>query len=286
MIRGQQSVAVAVRRPDGGIEVEEQPLADIYKGRLRKWPLIRGVIVLIEALVLGTKALMTSARIASAEDEGEEISDWMLWGTVAVSLVLAVGIFFVIPLVVTNRFIYPYVESSVLANVLEGLLRFVVFLLYLYLVGLMPDMRRVFAYHGAEHRVVNGYEAGMPLDVESMRGYSTAHTRCGTSFLLVVLIIAIIIFALLGKPPLWLGIISRIVLIPVIAALGYEYIRFGSAHHHNPLVRLLVLPGMALQSLTTREPDDKQVETALYALKRVLEADAQVSRPSAEGAGS
>jgi len=286
MIRGQQSVAVAVRRPDGGIEVEEQPLADIYKGRLRKWPLIRGVIVLIEALVLGTKALMTSARIASAEDEGEEISDWMLWGTVAVSLVLAVGIFFVIPLVVTNRFIYPYVESSVLANVLEGLLRFVVFLLYLYLVGLMPDMRRVFAYHGAEHRVVNGYEAGVPLEVESMRGYSTAHTRCGTSFLLVVLIIAIIIFALLGKPPLWLGIISRIVLIPVIAALGYEYIRFGSAHHHNPLVRLLVLPGMALQSLTTREPDDKQVETALYALKRVLEADAQVSRPSAEGAGS
>ena len=146
-------------------------------------------------------------------------------------------------------------------------------------------MRRVFAYHGAEHKVVNGYEAGMPLEVDAMRKYSTAHTRCGTSFLLVVLIIAIIVFALLGKPPLWLGIVSRIVLLPVIAALGYEYIRFGSAHHHNPLVRLLVLPGMALQSMTTREPDDKQVETALYALRRVIEKDNAVApQPAAESA--
>lgn len=279
MIRGQNSVAVAVRRPDGQIEVEEQPLAAIYRGRLRRWPLLRGVIVLIESLVLGTKALMTSARIASAEEDGEEISDWMLWGTVAVSLVLAVGIFFVIPLVVTNRFIYPHIESAVLANILEGLLRFAVFLLYLYLVGLMPDMRRVFAYHGAEHRVVNGYEAGMPFEVDAMRSYSTAHTRCGTSFLLVVLIIAIIVFALLGKPPLWLGIVSRIVLVPVIAALAYEYIRFGSAHHNNPLVHLLVLPGMALQTLTTREPDDKQVETALSALKKVVESDTVAAAP-------
>jgi uncharacterized protein YqhQ len=147
------------------------------------------------------------------------------------------------------------------------------FILYLWLIGFMQDIRTVFAYHGAEHKAVNAYEAGVPLELEYVRRYSTAHTRCGTSFLLVVLVLAIIVFTLIGRPPLWLGVLSRIVLIPVIAAVGYEFIRFGAGNVDNSVVRKLLMPGLALQSMTTREPDDRQLEAAISALKKVIEAD-------------
>jgi len=137
----------------------------------------------------------------------------------------------------------------------------------------MADIRRVFEYHGAEHKVVNAYEAGVPLEIDAIKKYSTAHARCGTNFLLVVLLISIIVFALFGRPDLWLSILSRIILIPVIAAIGYEFIRFGGAHMHNPIVHAILVPGLLLQSMTTREPDDSQIEIAIVALKRVIEAD-------------
>jgi uncharacterized protein YqhQ len=273
MMRGKNSVAIAVRQPDGEIKVTDQKLHNIYRGRVREIPFLRGIIVLIETMVLGMNALFLSAQIASAEDGEEQITPGMLWGTAIFSIVIGVAIFFIAPLLVTNYLIYPNVSSAILANLFEGALRIIIFILYLWLVSRMPDIKRVFAYHGAEHKSVNTLEAGVPLEVENVKKYSTAHSRCGTSFLLVVLVLAIIVFSLLGKPPLWLGITSRIVLIPVIAAIGYEIIRFFAEHAENPVIRVLLVPGMALQSMTTREPDEGQMEVAIAALKRVVAED-------------
>jgi uncharacterized protein YqhQ len=278
MMRGRGNVAVAVRRPDGEINVTNQPLASIYKGHLRNWPFIRGIIVLIETLALGTQAIFHSAQIAAAEEDEKSISPTLLWGGVAIAVAFAVGLFFIVPLLLTRYIVYPYVASALICNIIEGIVRIIIFIAYLKLISLMPDIKRVFAYHGAEHKVVNAYEAGTPLELDYVKNYSTAHTRCGTSFLLAVLVISIIVFALLGRPPLWLGILSRIVLIPVIAALGYEFVRFGAAHSQNWLVRGLLVPGLKLQAMTTGEPNDSQLETALSALKKVIEADS--SEPS------
>ena len=273
MMRGRKHIAIAVRRPDGEIDVVGLPLAKLYKGRFREIPFIRGIVVLIETLVLGIQSLFHSAQVAAAEEEGQEISPKLLWGTLAAGIIFAVVIFFVLPLLVTHYLIYPYVSSSVLGNVFEGILRIGIFVLYLWIIGLMPDIKAVFDYHGAEHMTVNAYEAGIPLEVEQVKNYSTAHTRCGTSFLLIVLVLAILVFTLLGRPPLWIGILSRIVLIPAIAAIGYEIVRFSAAHSSNLIVRSLVAPGMVLQSMTTREPNEKQLEIAISALKNVVEAD-------------
>ena len=272
-MRGRENVAVAVRCPDGEINVTSQPLASIYKGHLRNWPFIRGIIVLIETLALGTQAILHSAKVAAAEEDEKGISPTLLWGGVAIAVAFAVGLFFIVPLLLTRYLVYPYIASALICNIIEGIVRIIIFIAYLKLISLMPDIKRVFAYHGAEHKVVNAYEAGMPLELDCVKNYSTAHTRCGTSFLLAVLVISIIVFALLGRPPLWLGILSRIVLIPVIAALGYEFVRFGAAHSQNWLVRGLLIPGLRLQAMTTGEPNDSQLETALSALKKVIEAD-------------
>ena len=273
MMRGRKNLAVAVRRPDGEIDVIGRPLAKIYKGRLREMPFLRGIIVLIETLVLGIQSLFYSAQVAAAEEEGQEISPKLLWGTLAMGIIFAIAIFFVLPLLVTHFLIYPFISSAILGNLFEGVLRIGIFILYLLLIGLMPDIRTVFAYHGAEHKTVNAYEAGIPLEVEQVKNYSTAHTRCGTSFLLVVLVLAILVFTLLGRPPLWLAILSRIVLIPVIAAIGYEIIRFAAAHNSNLIIRSLIAPGIVLQSMTTREPNESQLEIAISALKNVVKAD-------------
>ena len=273
MIRGKEGVAISVRQPDGQLNVVKQPLASIYKGRLRKMPLIRGIITLIETLVLGTQALLHSAQVAAAEEAGEKIPAVVLWGTVAVSLALGVALFFMVPLLATRYLIDPYIDSNLLRNVFEGLIRIGIFVAYLKVMSLIPDIKRVFAYHGAEHKVVNAYEAGVPLDVESVRNYSTAHARCGTAFLFIVLIVAIFVFALVGQPGLWIRILSRIALIPVIAAISYEIMKFGAGHINNPLVRILLAPGLLLQSISTREPDDSQIEAAISALNEVIKID-------------
>lgn len=268
-MRGQKAVVTAVRRPGGGLATDIQSLPTIYSGWMRQTPLIRGIIVLVEALVLGIKALLYSANV-SLEDEGEEVSGWMVWVMVAVALVVAVALFFIAPLFLTRLF---NINSSLLFNLVDGFIRVVIFIAYLKVMTLVPDIKRVFAYHGAEHKTVNAYEAGVPLEVEAVRKHSTAHVRCGTSFLFVVLIISIIVFALVGLHSPWLMALSRIVLIPVIAALGYEVIYFGARHIKNGLVRAILAPGLWLQSLTTREPDDSQLEVALAALGKVIEAD-------------
>jgi uncharacterized protein YqhQ len=271
MMRGKENIAISVRRPDGKLEVIKQPLAEIFKGRLREIPLLRGVIVLIETMVLGIQALIRSAQIASAEEE-EKIPTAALWGVVAASIAFAVALFFVVPLLAT-RFFDLYIASDFVSNLIEGFVRIGIFIAYLKIIGLLPDIKKVFAYHGAEHKVVNAYENGSPLEVEAIKSYSTAHVRCGTSFIFAVLIIAILVFALLGRPSLWLSILSRIILLPVIAALGYEVTRLGASHSKSILAQILLAPGLMLQSMTTREPDDSQLETAISALTEVIEAD-------------
>jgi len=273
MIRGKEGVAISVRQPNGELNIERQPLASIYKGRLREMPLIRGIIALVETMVLGTQSLLHSAQVAAAEEVGEKIPTALLWGTVAVSLALGVVLFFMVPLFATRYLIDPYIESALLSNVFEGLIRIGIFIAYLKVISLIPDIKRVFAYHGAEHKVVNAYEAGVPLDVESVKKYSTAHARCGTAFLFIVLIVAIFVFALVGQPTLWIRILSRIALIPVIAAISYEIMKFGAGHINNKIVRILLAPGLMLQTITTREPDDSQLEAAISALKEVIEID-------------
>jgi uncharacterized protein YqhQ len=273
MIRGKEGVAISVRQPDGQLNVVKQPLASIYKGRLREMPLIRGIIALIETLVLGTQSLLHSAQVAATEEVGEKIPAAVLWGTVAASLALGVALFFMVPLFATRYLIDPYIESALLSNIFEGLIRIGIFIAYLKLMSLIPDIRKVFAYHGAEHKAVNAYEAGVPLDVESVRMYSTAHARCGTAFLFIVLIVAVFVFALVGQPSLWIRILSRIALIPVIAIISYEIMKFGASHSGNPVVRILLAPGLLLQTMTTREPDDSQIEAAISALNEVIEID-------------
>lgn len=273
MMRGRQNMAVAVRRPDGEVSLLTEPLNPIYSGRLRQLPLVRGMVMLVETLVLGVKALLYSARVALGEDtEDTKVSSAALWSSLAVGFGVAIALFLVIPLLLI-RLVDPYV-TAVAANTVEGVIRLLIFLIYLKAITLLPDIRRVFAYHGAEHKAVNAYEAGAELDVETVRSFSTAHPRCGTAFLLIVLVIAVIAFAFLGRPPLWLRFLSRLALLPVIAAVSYEALRFTAAHTKNSLVRLVLAPGLALQSLTTRQPDDQQVEVALRALQTALEADA------------
>ena len=269
MMRGQKNMVTAVRRPSGGLAMDVQPLPTIYTGRVRKTPLLRGIIILIEALVLGIKSLMYSANMSLEEEEGE-ISGWLVWAMVTVALAFAVALFFIAPLFLTKLL---DINSPLVFNLIEGCIRLAIFVIYLKVLTLVPDIRRVFAYHGAEHKTVNAYEDGAPLEVEAVRKYSTAHVRCGTSFLFVVLIIAIVVFALVGLPSLWLMVLSRIILIPVIAAIGYEVIYFGANHVKNGLVRVVLAPGLWLQKLTTREPDDSQLEVALSALKEVVETD-------------
>ncbi|UCH52152.1 MAG: DUF1385 domain-containing protein [Chloroflexota bacterium] len=273
MMRGRENIAIAVRRPDGDITVTSRPLANLYKGHFRNWPLIRGITVLIETLAIGIQSLLYSAQIAAAEEDENGISTPMLWGSLVIAVAFAIGLFFVLPLLLTRYLIDPHIASALVSNIIEGILRIGIFIAYVKAISLMPDLKRVFAYHGAEHKVVNAHESGTPLELDYVKNYSTSHTRCGTSFLLTVLIIAIFVFALLGRPPLWISILSRIVLIPVIAAIGYEFVRFGAAYSQNRFVRGLLAPGLKLQAMTTREPDDRQLETAISALKKAIEVD-------------
>jgi len=271
MMRGKQVMVTATRRPNGEIGTLSQPLSALYTGKWKKLPLVRGVITLIESMVLGIQTLTYSANVA-LEEEKTELSGWALWGVIIMALAFAVGAFFLLPLFLTNL-LRANIPNAILFNLVEGLVRVLIFIIYLRLISLMKDIQRVFAYHGAEHKSINAYEAGVPLEVSYARSYSTANPRCGTSFLFAVLVIAILVFSLVGRPSLGIMVISRILLLPVIAAIGYEFIFFTSRHSNHPIMKALLTPGLWLQSLTTREPDDKQLEVAISALKKVLEVE-------------
>ena len=270
MIRGPQTMAIACRRPDGGIATRQQTLGSVYSGGLRQIPFIRGVIVLWETLALGMSALMWSSSVQLGEEEEEPGGS--MWVMVVVSLVIVGGIFFAGPLLLADL-LHGIIGSDLAVVALEGLIRLGVIVGYVAAIGLMPDIRRVYQYHGAEHKSIHALEAGDPLETEYVQRHPTAHVRCGTSFLLTVVVVSVFVFAAVGSPDLWLRIVSRIVLIPAIASIAYEMIRLGGAFSTNPITKVLMWPNLALQSITTKPPDDDQVEVALRALTDMLAAE-------------
>lgn len=271
MIRGRSSVVTAIRRPRGDIAVDVKPAASMRTNWARRTPLIRGVFILIEAMVFGIKSLMFSANVAM-EEEGQEIPAKAVWGMMIFSIALAVGLFFVAPLFLTNL-VRSHLPNGLVFAIIEGAIRIVIFLGYLKVIGMMSDIKRVFTYHGAEHKTVNAFEAGVPMEVSAIKSYSRAHVRCGTSFLFLVLLIAIIVFSFTSGQSLWILVLSRIVLLPVIMGLGYEVIYFGAKHVNNWLMKIILAPGLFLQSMTTGEPDDRQIEVAIAAMNKAVEID-------------
>ncbi|MDW7982798.1 MAG: DUF1385 domain-containing protein [Thermomicrobium sp.] len=282
MMRGVRHMATAVRLPDGRIAVWEQPLDPArWAVRVRRVPFLRGVLALWETLVLGVRSLVFSAHVAmrydpelgDAEQSGAPGSmRGLLWGTVALSLVLSVGLFFLLPLGIASA-LDRFVSTSWAIHALEGAVRLGILLGYLALIGRTPDIARVFGYHGAEHKTIHAWERGCALTVEGARPHSVVHPRCGTGFLLIVVALSVVIFAFLGWPSVVWRVVSRVALIPVIAALAYELIRLGARWFHLRPVRVLLWPSLALQRLTTREPDDGMLETAVVALHRVVVAE-------------
>jgi uncharacterized protein YqhQ len=269
MMRGVSTWAVAVRRPDGEIGVQSFPLVSWTKRRrVLRWPVIRGVVALVESLGIGFKALGLSANEQLEEDE-EPIGGGMWLGTVVVALLFAVGLFFVVPVGLTSLF-KDHLGSALLFWLVEGVLRTAIFLGYLGLLSRVRDLRRVFEYHGAEHKTISCFEAGEPLTPENAARYSRLHPRCGTSFLLIVMIVAIFVFAPLGLPDWYLLVASRILGVPLIAGLSFELIKFAGRNRRKPWVRTLMWPGMQLQKLTTREPDLEQLAVAVAAMDAVL----------------
>lgn len=280
MIRGQKNMAVAVRREDGTIALQSVPLSSFFTGSLRRIPLVRGIITLAETLTLGMRALSYSANVGmNAEDK--ELSKGSMAMMLAISLSIAVGLFFVVP-VLASRALEGVLGSDLASNVAEGVIRLALFFGYIVLIGRMDDIKRVFMYHGAEHMTVHAQERGDPLELEHIRKYSTAHPRCGTAFLLVVMVVSIVAFVFVGRDPFWWLLLSRIVLIPLIAAISYEVIRWSGKYSGNPLVRLITGPSLALQALTTKEPDDDQIEIAIAAMNGALDADAAMTSAAAE----
>ena len=285
MIRGRRHVAVAVRRPNGGIAVQCRPLSVWLTGRIRRFPLARGVFILAETMILGMRALSYSANVglespdAEEEEERDEIGAGAITGMLLMSLVFAIGLFFLVPLF-ASRPLEGKFGNDLLSNVAEGLIRLGLFLTYVWLIGKMREIRRVFMYHGAEHMTVHAQEHGQPLVIESVRMYSPAHQRCGTAFLLTVMVVAIAVFAFVPREPFWWLITSRVVLIPAIAAVSYEIIRWSGRYASNPLISVITMPNLILQKLTTRPPEDDQIEVAIAAMKRAIEADGDADPPA------
>jgi uncharacterized protein YqhQ len=277
MMRSLTGYSVAVRQPDGGVSIKQDKLHSITeKYRFLKLPVLRGSVVLIQSLILGMRALHYSATVAGVEDGEEEMSNWALAGTLAMAIVLMIGVFVLAPLGITNlirHYAMPHM-GNITYNAIDGLLRALFFFVYILSISYMKEIRRVFQYHGAEHKTVYTFEANEELTVDNARTKSTLHPRCGTSFLLFVMAISILVFSLVPSKASYLvkgG--ARIVLLPLIAGLAYEVIRFSARHLKNPICRLMTKPGMWLQKITTKEPDDTQLEIAIIALKTALAYD-------------
>ena len=290
MIRGVRHYSLAVRRPDGDIFCTTEPVSSKFSGNVRRVPFLRGVLILAETLWLGMKSLQRSAVIAAEETgEGESggsdtVSNLTMGVTMLIAVALGIGIFLVLPLLAV-RLIEPFIGSLLVSNLIEGVIRLVILVGYVAGISLMRDIRRVYAYHGAEHMAVHTYEAGQALTVENVRQHPTPHPRCGTAFLITVAIVSVAAFAILDAV-LYSGlgwrILSRIVPIPVVAAVSYEIIRFAGAHRTAWFGRILSAPGLWLQQITTRQPDADQIEVAIAAMEAAVAADADTvpSQPS------
>jgi uncharacterized protein YqhQ len=280
MMRGPSAWSVAVRKPDGEIAEVNRPISSfLLKHRWARLPVVRGVFALGESLAIGFRALAISANYA-AQEEGEdgevqtELSRGQLLFAFGIAIGFALLLFKVSPALITN---WLPIESTSWFVVVEGLIRVSIFILYLVIVGFMPDLRRVFQYHAAEHKAINAYEAGDPLEPEVVQRHSLIHVRCGTAFLLYVMVIAIFVFAFVGQPGWFWLIASRILLLPVIAGIAYEVIRFAGKHPTNPILRTILAPGLWLQRLTTRAPSLDQIEVSIRALHEVLRLEGRLT---------
>jgi uncharacterized protein YqhQ len=286
LMRGRNAIAVALRHPDGRIVWSDELLGGGFRGTRRaKLPLVRGLVVLYETLVIGTRWLIRSAGVAAAEElapattsdgrtaDAADLGKGSIALMLIFTLVLGLGLFFFVPLIVA-RFLAGD-QPGIVERAVEGVVQVAIFLGYLILIGRTSDVRRTFQYHGAEHMTIHALEAGDPLTVEAVRKYPTAHPRCGTEFLVVVILISIITFSIVGRQSLPVMIISRIVLIPVIAAVSYELLRFGARHRDSAVIRALFAPGIWVQKITTKQPTDDMIEVAIVSMEQAMTADGE-----------
>jgi uncharacterized protein YqhQ len=275
MMRGRDAIAVALRHPDGHIVFEHERLDSgaVHGHRAARWPFVRGLVILYEQLVIGTRWLVRSAGL-QAEDEGVEIGKGSIALMLGITAILGIGLFFLLPLIVATL-TAGSVENDVVQHFIEGLTRIVIFIGYLWVIGRTPDIQRVFMYHGAEHMTIHTLEAGEPLRPEYVRTHPTAHQRCGTEFLVVVILLSILAFSLVGRQTPLVMIASRILLIPVIASVGYELLRLGARHRGNPVVKVVMWPGILVQKITTKQPTDDMIEVAIVSLEEAIRADGE-----------
>lgn len=278
MMRGKEHVAMAVRAPDGQILTYEEALPPLYRSKWMSVPFLRGVLGLWDSMNLGMRFLTKSSNMVNGEDDQIEGKELVL--TVLLSLVLGIGLFFLLPALVSGWLDGPLGLGSLgrtgawLSNLLEGLIRLAILVVYLVVVGRMPEIRRVFSYHGAEHKTINAFEGGAELTPENVSKYTLVHPRCGTSFILTLVLISVLFFSLLGPLPLLWRLLTRLLLLPVVSGLAYEYIRFAARHMDNSaFIRALIKPNLALQKLTTREPSEDMLEVAIKAFTLMYEAE-------------
>lgn len=274
MMRGSNALAIAMRAPNEAIVIHTEDLGGIYKSKAARIPFVRGLVVLWDALGLGMRALTISANTQT--DEDEKLEGPALYLTLAISLTFGIGLFFLLPATVGQLFERFLGLNAWWGNLAEGAARLALLIGYIWLVGLIPDIRRVFAYHGAEHKTINAFEAGSDLTPEKVAGFSLEHPRCGTAFLLTLVLISVLVFSLLGPMPLFLRLATRILFLPLIAGLAYEYIRWTANHQESPLVRMLTRPNMALQHLTTREPSLDMLEVSIAAFNAMRHSEQQI----------
>ena len=275
MMRGKKAVAIAMRNPDNEIVIHNEPLGSIYKSRLVNVPFLRGLVMLWDALILGMRALTISANTQTGEDE--QLEGPLLYITLGISLTIGVAIFFLAP-AAFGQFVEKTLGwSSWWGNVMEGIIRLVILIGYIWLVGKYHEIKRVFSYHGAEHKTINAFEAGAELTPENVSRYSLEHPRCGTAFLLTLVVFSVLVFTLLGPLPLGWRLVSRVIMIPVIAGLAYEYIRWTANHLDSPLVKVIIKPNLALQRLTTREPSLDMLEVSIAAFNAMQAEEREIT---------
>ena len=284
MMRAPRAIAIAVRRPSGEIVVKRElapPLSERFP--IVKLPLLRGAVALVTSLIIGIKALNFSANEALVEEESadgtevkqEELSSWALAGTMVVAFGFGIALFFVLPLYLTKLLVPVIGDNNIIFNLVDGVIRVAVFLLYVWFIAKMKDIERVFQYHGAEHKTIYAFEEGVDLTLENVKRFSRLHPRCGTSFLLIVMLVSIAVFSLIPEAwPFAYKALSRILLLPLIAGISYEFLKWSARNDQHPLVRLVITPGLALQRLTTREPDDDQIEVAIRSVQEALDENA------------
>jgi len=274
MMRGQKGFAIGMRAPDGSVVTHTEKLANIYRSRITKIPFLRGMILLWDALGLGMRALTISANTQTGEDQ--KLEGAALYWTVGLSLTISIGLFFLFPAAVGGLGERYLGWASWLNNLVEGLVKLLLLIGYMWAIGFMPDVKRLFGYHGAEHKTINAFEAGAELTPEVVATYPIEHARCGTAFLLTLVLFSILVFTLLGPLPLLWRLASRVLFIPLLAGLAVEYIRWTANHLDNPIVKILIKPNLALQSLTTRTPDRSMLEVAIASFQAMRKMEAEI----------